>query len=210
MTITGLRKADHIGADDAILGSVGYARSGVDVAVLRDDRTPAAADEIGEIVCRGDVVMSGYWRTPRPPPRRCRTAGCAPVTWGRSTSGATSRCATDPRPGDDQPRARRGGLARGDPAAGPAGPGRPDCPCTAPSATWSGPTRGGSPRHGRRRQRLLACARPPFSREPPSSSPLRRSFSSRRRCSRGKTAPAASPRLAPPARPRGAPSGRAS
>ena len=34
MTITGLRRADHLGADDATLGSVGYARSGVDVAVV--------------------------------------------------------------------------------------------------------------------------------------------------------------------------------
>ena len=29
--------------------------------------------------------------------RRCRTAGCAPATWGRSTSGVSSRCATAPR-----------------------------------------------------------------------------------------------------------------
>jgi acyl-CoA synthetase (AMP-forming)/AMP-acid ligase II len=64
MTITGLRRADHLDADDAILGSVGYARSGVDVAVLRDDGTRAATGEIGEIVCRGDVVMSGYWNNP--------------------------------------------------------------------------------------------------------------------------------------------------
>ena len=64
MTITGLRRSDHLDADDAILGSVGYARSGVDVAVLRDDGTPAANGEIGEIVCRGDVVMSGYWNNP--------------------------------------------------------------------------------------------------------------------------------------------------
>jgi acyl-CoA synthetase (AMP-forming)/AMP-acid ligase II len=64
MTITGLRRADHIDADDAILGSVGYARSGVDVAVLAADGAPAAIDEIGEIVCRGDVVMSGYRKNP--------------------------------------------------------------------------------------------------------------------------------------------------
>jgi fatty-acyl-CoA synthase len=64
MTITGLRRVDHVGADDAILASVGYARSGVDVAVLRHDSTPADVDEIGEIVCRGDVVMSGYWNNP--------------------------------------------------------------------------------------------------------------------------------------------------
>ncbi|MDY6996124.1 MAG: long-chain fatty acid--CoA ligase [Actinomycetota bacterium] len=68
MTITGLRRADHVAADgwasDAVLGSVGYARSGVDVAVLGPDGKPAAVDEIGEIVCRGDVVMSGYWKNP--------------------------------------------------------------------------------------------------------------------------------------------------
>jgi fatty-acyl-CoA synthase len=64
MTITGLRRADHVDAADAVLGSVGYARSGVDVAVVRNDGTPADAGEIGEIVCRGDVVMSGYWNNP--------------------------------------------------------------------------------------------------------------------------------------------------
>jgi fatty-acyl-CoA synthase len=68
MTITGLRQCDHVTdngwADDAMLGSVGYARSGVDVAVLRADGTQADVDEIGEIACRGDVVMSGYWNNP--------------------------------------------------------------------------------------------------------------------------------------------------
>ncbi|TVY05226.1 long-chain fatty acid--CoA ligase [Mycolicibacterium porcinum] len=64
MTITGLRRRDHIDADDATLGSVGYPRSGVEVAVLNDDGTQAAVGEIGEIVCRGDVVMSGYWNNP--------------------------------------------------------------------------------------------------------------------------------------------------
>ncbi|MDT5013253.1 MAG: fatty-acyl-CoA synthase [Mycobacterium sp.] len=62
MTITGLRRADHTDAGDAVLGSVGYARSGVEVAVLNDDGSAAAVDSIGEIVCRGDVVMSGYWK----------------------------------------------------------------------------------------------------------------------------------------------------
>ena len=64
MTITGLRWADHIDADDAVLGSVGYPRSGVEVAVHRADGTSAHRGEIGEIVCRGDVVMSGYWHNP--------------------------------------------------------------------------------------------------------------------------------------------------
>ncbi len=61
MTITGLRRRDHVDAPDSVLGSVGYARSGVDVAVVGPDGAPAAIDEIGEIVCRGDVVMAGYW-----------------------------------------------------------------------------------------------------------------------------------------------------
>jgi fatty-acyl-CoA synthase len=64
MTITGLRRADHESDDDAILGSVGYARSGMEVAVLDSDNRPAAPGEIGEIVCRGDAVMSGYWQNP--------------------------------------------------------------------------------------------------------------------------------------------------
>ncbi|MEC9325361.1 MAG: AMP-binding protein, partial [Actinomycetota bacterium] len=72
MTITGLRRADHVTgqadgagwAPDEVLGSVGYARSGVDVAVRGPGGTPAGVGEIGEIVCRGDVVMSGYWNNP--------------------------------------------------------------------------------------------------------------------------------------------------
>jgi len=63
MTITGLTRTDHSG-DDAVLGSVGRARTGVQVAVLRDDGTHAPAGEVGEIVCRGEVVMAGYWNNP--------------------------------------------------------------------------------------------------------------------------------------------------
>ena len=65
MTITGLRRADHDSHDDSVLGSVGYARSGVEVRVLGPDGAPALTGDIGEIVCRGDVVMSGYWNNPR-------------------------------------------------------------------------------------------------------------------------------------------------
>ena len=48
MTITGLRRSDHLDADDAILGSVGYARSGVDVAVLTADGAAAAPRALRE------------------------------------------------------------------------------------------------------------------------------------------------------------------
>ncbi|MFL0274538.1 AMP-binding protein [Mycobacterium sp. SMC-19] len=63
MTITGLSRTDHLG-DDAIVCSVGWPRTGVEVAVLREDGTRAPAGEVGEIVCRGDVVMAGYWNNP--------------------------------------------------------------------------------------------------------------------------------------------------
>ena len=65
MTITCLRRADHASSDDAVLGSVGWARTGIDVAVVGEDGASVPAGEIGEIVCRGDVVMSGYWNDPR-------------------------------------------------------------------------------------------------------------------------------------------------
>ena len=64
MTITALRRADHATGDDRILGSVGTARTGLEVAVVTPEGVPLGADEPGEVICRGDVVMSGYWRNP--------------------------------------------------------------------------------------------------------------------------------------------------
>ena len=64
MTITGLCRVDHEQGGDEVLASVGYPRSGVEVAVLRADGTRAAVGETGEISCRGDVVMTGYWSNP--------------------------------------------------------------------------------------------------------------------------------------------------
>ncbi len=69
MTITALSKADHI--DDGQprhrdrLQSVGLARTDVQVRVVDPDGRPVPVDEIGEIVVRGDVVMSGYWNQPQ-------------------------------------------------------------------------------------------------------------------------------------------------
>ena len=64
MTITCLRRVDHASVDDGILGSVGWPRTGVEVAVLDEHGAPVPVGEVGEVACRGDVVMSGYWRNP--------------------------------------------------------------------------------------------------------------------------------------------------
>ncbi len=65
MTITVLRREDHGTADDAVQASVGWARSGVQVAVVDEQDRPLPPGEIGEVVCRGDVLMAGYWRNDR-------------------------------------------------------------------------------------------------------------------------------------------------
>ena len=64
MTITGLAACDHTGADDAVLGSVGRARSGMEVRVVDADGVDLPADEAGEIICRGPTVMAGYRNLP--------------------------------------------------------------------------------------------------------------------------------------------------
>lgn len=62
MTITGLRRPDHDGDDARILSSVGWPRSGVEVRIAGADGADLPAGETGEILCRGTVVMQGYWR----------------------------------------------------------------------------------------------------------------------------------------------------
>ncbi len=66
MTITGLTKAMHAARDHprhlARLGSAGIARTDVEVRVVDADDRELGPGEIGEVVCRGDVVMGGYWR----------------------------------------------------------------------------------------------------------------------------------------------------
>ena len=46
------------------LGSVGIAIPGVQIQVRREDGTPAAAMEPGEVWAHGPNVMQGYWRDP--------------------------------------------------------------------------------------------------------------------------------------------------
>jgi acyl-CoA synthetase (AMP-forming)/AMP-acid ligase II len=64
MTITGMRCSDHVDAGENVLGSVGWPRAGVEVRVVDGKDRDLPAGEIGEIVCRGDVVMAGYWNNP--------------------------------------------------------------------------------------------------------------------------------------------------
>jgi acyl-CoA synthetase (AMP-forming)/AMP-acid ligase II len=64
MTITGLRMRDHAIGDMRVLGSVGWPRSGVEVRVVDSDGTALPDGQTGEIICRGDIVMAGYWNDP--------------------------------------------------------------------------------------------------------------------------------------------------
>lgn len=68
MTITALSKADHADRSHPAwrerMESVGTARTDVEVLVVDSDDRPLPIGEIGEIVVRGDVVMSGYWQQP--------------------------------------------------------------------------------------------------------------------------------------------------
>jgi len=66
MTITALSKEMHADRDHPRwldrLGSVGVARTDVDVRVVDVEDRDLPAGETGEVICRGDVVMSGYWK----------------------------------------------------------------------------------------------------------------------------------------------------
>jgi acyl-CoA synthetase (AMP-forming)/AMP-acid ligase II len=68
MTITGLSKRLHAAEDDprseALLGSCGYARTGVEVKVVDDDDRELPPGEVGEVVTRSDAVMLGYLDEP--------------------------------------------------------------------------------------------------------------------------------------------------
>lgn len=68
MTITGMDKQMHVDTGHprhlARLGSAGVARSDVEVRVVDAHDNPLPVGEVGEVICRGEIVMAGYWRNP--------------------------------------------------------------------------------------------------------------------------------------------------
>ena len=68
MTITGLGKRVYKDREhprwEAAIASAGYPRTDVEVRIVDEDGTPLPSGEIGEITCRGDIVMAGYWDNP--------------------------------------------------------------------------------------------------------------------------------------------------
>ena len=68
MTITALPAAVHADSDHPRwmqrLASVGTPQSAVEVRVAGEDDEPLAAGETGEVLVRGNTVMSGYWENP--------------------------------------------------------------------------------------------------------------------------------------------------
>jgi long-chain acyl-CoA synthetase len=68
MTITGMDKQMHVDTGHprhlARLGSAGVARTDVEVRVVDADDNPLPVGEVGEVICRGEIVMAGYWRNP--------------------------------------------------------------------------------------------------------------------------------------------------
>ena len=68
MTITGLARELHLDTGHPRylerLGSVGTARTDVEVRIVGPDDKPLPPGETGEVILRGDVVMKGYWNNP--------------------------------------------------------------------------------------------------------------------------------------------------
>ncbi|MGH2939791.1 MAG: AMP-binding protein [Solirubrobacterales bacterium] len=67
MTITVLAASDHerFQADgDSRIGSAGIPRTDVEIRVVDEDGSPCPPGRRGEVIVRGDVVMTGYWDNP--------------------------------------------------------------------------------------------------------------------------------------------------
>jgi len=69
MTITAMNRSVLADAfargDDARVGSVGRAQTGIEVVVAGEHDTPLQPGEAGEVLVRGPTVMAGYWMNPQ-------------------------------------------------------------------------------------------------------------------------------------------------
>jgi acyl-CoA ligase (AMP-forming) (exosortase A-associated) len=65
-------------------GSIGKAIPGAEILVLREDGTPCAADEPGELVHRGALVTLGYWNAPQLTAERFRPLPGTGLCTGRT------------------------------------------------------------------------------------------------------------------------------
>ena len=63
-TVLSLMAADHDPAGSPRMRSAGRPLPGIGLRIVDLEGRPAASDEIGEILLRGDAVMTGYWRNP--------------------------------------------------------------------------------------------------------------------------------------------------
>ena len=94
MTITTLSRQDIADREHPRwlerLGSAGRPYACLEVKVADSEDRALPVGEAGEILCRGDVVMPGYWRNPDATARRCAAAGCTPATSACSMPRATS------------------------------------------------------------------------------------------------------------------------
>ena len=62
--VTVLSRADHLTATPAQLSSAGHEVHGVEVRLVAADGTDVPPGEPGELLVRGENVMSGYWNDP--------------------------------------------------------------------------------------------------------------------------------------------------
>jgi acyl-CoA synthetase (AMP-forming)/AMP-acid ligase II len=67
MTGTYLRREDHLGEgedQERRLGSIGIPRTDIELRIVDHEDSVLEAGKIGELIIRGDTVMSGYWNDP--------------------------------------------------------------------------------------------------------------------------------------------------
>lgn len=63
-TITALPAADHTSGNEELLRSCGKPLSSVKIRIVDMEGNDLPAGKVGEVLCRSDLVMKGYWNLP--------------------------------------------------------------------------------------------------------------------------------------------------